>query len=74
MLIISCGPAVTDSTVPTKEQTLEYERLKYVCEDEEGETLQCNFDSDCCEDFSCIPDRSQGRNVKHCLYDPKEEE
>lgn len=49
-------------------QAPEKVRYVFVCEDNEGFPLTCDYDSDCCEDFVCVPDHSRGHRAKVCIY------
>jgi len=71
-VLIGCGSYMnptTDVTRPTEQQLQSYQNV-WVCEDDQGVTLSCEYDADCCEDFSCVKDPAGGRKAKHCIYDP----
>ena len=74
LISLSCTLTThTDTTAPTRQQIYEYNKLtnpEYVCEDPKtGKQLQCDYDEDCCEGFTCVPDRSVSRSAKFCEYD-----
>ena len=72
--ILSCSANRVETKQPktTEIETGPTVEGVWVCEDLNGNTLQCESDSDCCSGgFSCIPDRSLGKNVKVCVWDPE---
>ena len=66
-ICFGCGAEKSQAPEPQITQSNANIVESYVCEDQYGNTLKCECDTDCCEGFVCIPDHSVGHRTKVCV-------